>query len=50
MQGAKKLGITARFFNYGSTGIKDVGDMDNSQITWGIENAIDMIYGEKAYL
>lgn len=50
LRGAKKLGITARFFNYGSTGIKDVGDMDDSQITWGIENSIDMIYGEKAYL
>jgi len=47
---ARKMGITARFFNYASTGIKDVGDMDDSQVTWGIENAIDMIYGEKAYL
>jgi DNA primase len=50
LQGAKKLGITAKFFNYASTGLKDVGDMANEQILWGIENAIDMIYGEKAYL
>jgi 5S rRNA maturation endonuclease (ribonuclease M5) len=50
LQGARKLGITAKFFNYGETGIKDVGDMNNDQILWGIENAIDMIYGEKAYL
>lgn len=47
---AKRLGMTVKFFNYTSTGIKDVGDMTDVQIAWGITNAIDMIYGEAAYL
>jgi DNA primase len=47
---ARKYGITLKFFNYASTGIKDVGDMTNEQIQFGVETAKDMIYGEKAYL
>jgi DNA primase len=47
---ARKYGITLKFFDYASTGIKDVGDMTNEQVTQGIENAKDSIYGERAYL
>lgn len=47
---AHKYGLEVSFFNYGDTGKKDPGDMTDEEIAWGIENAIDMIYGEKAYL
>ena len=47
---AKKYGITVKFFNYADTGLKDVGDMTDEQIKFGIETAKDMIYGEGAYL
>jgi DNA primase len=47
---AKKYGITLRFFNYASTGIKDVGDMTDEQVKHGIETAKDSIYGKAAYL
>jgi hypothetical protein len=42
--------MTLKFFNYASTGIKDVGDMTDEQVQYGIETAKDSIYGEKAYL
>jgi DNA primase len=47
---ARKYGMTVKFFNYASTGIKDVGDMTDEQIKFGLDNAKDMIYGEAAYL
>jgi DNA primase len=47
---ARKYGMTLKFFNYGSTGIKDVGDMTDDQVKFGIETAKDSIYGESAYL
>jgi DNA primase len=47
---ARKYGMTLKFFDYSSTGIKDVGDMTDDQVKYGIENAKDSIYGESAYL
>jgi len=47
---ARKYGMTLKFFNYASTGIKDVGDMTDEQVQHGVETAKDSIYGEKAYL
>jgi DNA primase len=47
---ARKYGMTLKFFDYASTGIKDVGEMTDEQIKHGIANAKDSIYGESAYL
>lgn len=38
------------FFNYGTSGAKDPGEMTDSEIRWGIDNAIDSVWGEKAFL
>lgn len=45
-----KYGVNARFFNYGSTGKKDPGDMTTDEIAWGMENSISYLYGERAYV
>lgn len=45
-----KYGVNARFFNYGSTGKKDPGDMTDAELVWGVENAISYLYGERAYV
>jgi DNA primase len=47
---AKKYGMELSYFNYKGIDVKDVGDMTESQIHFGIENARDMIYGKAAYL
>jgi len=43
-----RLGFEARFFDYTSTGIKDVGGMSKDEILFGVDNAKHSIYGEKA--
>lgn len=50
MELCHKYGVNARFFNYGSTGKKDPGEMTDEEITWGMENAISYLYGERAYV
>lgn len=47
---AKQYGIELSYFNYQGIDVKDVGDMTEGQITFGIDNAKDMIYGKAAYL
>lgn len=47
---ARKYGLNVFFFNYGDTGKKDPGDMTDSEIQWGIDNAVSSIYGESAYV
>jgi 5S rRNA maturation endonuclease (ribonuclease M5) len=46
---AKMYGLDVSFFNYSATEAKDPGDMTDDEIRFGIENARNMIYGEKAY-
>lgn len=36
------------FFNYASTGIKDIGGMSKAEIVYGIEHAKHALHGEKA--
>lgn len=45
-----KYGVNARFFNYGSTGKKDPGEMTDTELAWGVENSISYLYGERAYV
>lgn len=45
-----KYGINMFFFNYGSTGKKDPGDMTDEEIAWGIANAKSSVLGELAYV
>lgn len=40
--------IPLRFFNYGDSDAKDVGDMDEEQILFGIENARHALWGKQA--
>jgi len=47
---ARKYGINLFFFNYGSSGKKDPGDMTDDEIRWGVENARSALYGELAYV
>lgn len=47
---AKKYGMELSYFNYQGIDVKDVGDMTENQISFGIDNAKDMIYGKAAYL
>lgn len=47
---ASKYGINLFFFNYGSTGKKDPGDMTDDEIAWGINNAKSFVLGESAYV
>lgn len=46
---ARKYGINLFYFNYGTTGKKDPGDLTDQEIAWGIENAKSAILGESAY-
>jgi hypothetical protein len=50
MREAIRYGINLSFFNYGDTGKKDPGDLTNSEIAWGIENATSSLLGERAYV
>lgn len=47
---ARKHGFELKFFNYRDSTAKDIGDMQMQDIQFGIANAKDMIFGEKAYL
>lgn len=50
LEWGRKYGLNLFFFNYGSSGKKDPGDMTNEEILWGIENALSSIFGEQAYV
>jgi hypothetical protein len=47
---ARKYGMNLFYFNYGTTGKKDPGDLTDEEIAWGIENAKSAILGESAYV
>jgi hypothetical protein len=47
---ARKYGLNLSYFNYGSTGKKDPGDLTDDEIAWGIQNAKSSVLGEKAYV
>lgn len=47
---ARKYGLNLSFFNYGSTGKKDPGDLTNAELVWGVNNAKTALLGEKAYV
>lgn len=46
----RKYGLNLFFFNYGSSGAKDPGDLTNEEIAWGIANAKSSLLGEQAYV
>jgi len=46
---AHKYGIDLSFFNYRGIDAKDIGDMTEDQIHWGIKNARHMVEGKAAY-
>jgi hypothetical protein len=46
----RKYGLNLFFFNYGSSGAKDPGDLTNEEIAWGIANAKSSLLGESAYV
>jgi len=50
LQLARKYGMNLFFFNYGTTGKKDPGDMTDDEIRWGVDNARSALYGELAYV
>lgn len=47
---ARKYGLNLFYFNYGTSGKKDPGDMTDEEIRWGIDNARPAILGETAYV
>lgn len=47
---ARKYGINLFYFNYGTTGKKDPGDLTDEEIAWGVQNAKSAILGESAYV
>jgi 5S rRNA maturation endonuclease (ribonuclease M5) len=50
LEWARKYGLNLFFFNYGSSGKKDPGDMSVEEIQWGVANAKSSLYGESAYV
>ncbi len=46
----RKYGLNLFFFNYGSSGAKDPGDLTDDEIAWGIANAKSSLLGESAYV
>lgn len=46
----RKYGLNLFFFNYGSSGKKDPGEMTYEEIHWGLQNAKPSILGENAYV
>ena len=46
----RKYGLNLSFFNYGSSGKKDPGDMTNQELDWGFQNAQTALLGERAYV
>lgn len=46
----RKYGLNLFFFNYGSSGAKDPGDLTDEEIAWGIANAKSSLLGESAYV
>jgi DNA primase len=36
--------VPVRVFSYGTTGAKDIGDMTDEQIRWGVDHAVSAIY------
>lgn len=47
---ARKYGMELKFFNYNGSSAKDPGEMSEAEIMFGLQNAKDMIYGERAYI
>jgi len=45
-----KYSLNLHFFNYGSSRVKDPGDMTDEELRWGVENAISALFGESAYV
>lgn len=45
-----KYNLNLFYFNYGTSGKKDPGDMTDDEISWGIENAKSVIQGKAAYV
>jgi DNA primase len=45
---SKELGFECWFFNYASSGVKDIGDMTYDQIEYGIQKAKHCVFGEKS--
>lgn len=46
---ARRYGIELKFFDYTGIDVKDIGDMLPSEVTRGIENAKDRVWGKAAY-
>ena len=46
----RKYGLNLFFFNYAGSSKKDLGDMTDEEIAWGIENAKTALLGEQAYV
>ena len=44
----RRLGIECWFFNYGDSDKKDIGDMDQNEIDWGLTNAKHCVLGGAA--
>lgn len=45
---AKEMSLPVYFFAYGDREVKDVGDMTDKRVWWGLENAVHWVYGPQA--
>jgi len=45
---AMASGLEFKFFSYGDSGVKDIGDMDEHMIRLGLQNAKHCVFGEAA--
>ena len=50
LEWGRKYALNLFYFNYGSSGKKDPGEMTDEEIRWGIENAQSSILDEQAYV
>ena len=47
---SRVYGFNLFFFNYGELDKKDPGDLTDSELHWGVENAKSALYGESSYV
>lgn len=47
---AVRDGIMVHFFNYGTSTAKDVGDMTDKEIEYGVRHALSSVRGDASFL
>ena len=49
LDATRRMAFECRFFNYGKSGAKDIGDMTVREVLHGVQTAKHSVFGEKAF-